>query len=364
LDIKIEADEEYVNSVIPMKRGLICEIYRELTNDDKKKLLDDLFVEYSNHVDKFQIYHAYLQKYYQEPLTIEQIKNFITNDFDVIDSAKLKIYIKENSNSQSNSIFNFTSKEISYEKMFEVIKNIQDKEFIESLRLDVIKKKFLTGMNLDEKINFVDEYFTSSSDNLVVKFIKDLPSRSSVGKIFNDKISGNEEFKKFKNDIRYKLLRTKYFSELDEKEKENMLTYRLDVDSHYELYKLNESKYIEILCYNDLIDDYTFAPFSFDSFDFLNGFNDEVKTYLKTKIYADTNHITDFNLRHTPITSLDNYIDIMYFTHNPPTFLRMKDIKYYPDYVILINKYLEEIGYDLKKTNYLNMGPRIIFEYI
>ena len=141
-----------------------------------------------------------------------------------------------------------------------------------------------------------------------------------------EKISENKKFKQFESNVKYNLLRTKYFDKLDEEKQSKLQIYRLDFDSHYELYKLDEAKYMGLIMYNDLIDDFTFDSYTFDSYDFLNGFNDEVKTYLKNKIYSDSNGLNEFEQRHTPITTLDNYIDIMYFTHNPPVFLRQNSL--------------------------------------
>ena len=160
---------------------------------------------------------------------------------------------------------------------------------------------------------------------------------------------------------KYEIFRTKYYNELDEETKTKHSIYRLDYNSHWELFNLDEEKYMEILNYNVLIDDYTFGNYNFDNFSFLNGFNEEVQTYLKNKIHADTNDIADES-RHTKISNLDNFIDIMYFTHNPPEFLRPLDYKFYSDYIKSANKYLEELNYDFSKINYLNMKPRIVFD--
>ena len=74
---------------------------------------------------------------------------------------------------------------------------------------------------------------------------------------------------------------------------------------------------------------------------FLNSFNDEVITYLKNKIISDTNNIND-EKRHTEISTIDNFIDIMYFIHNPPLFLQINYIKYNHNNIDLMNKYVED----------------------
>ena len=103
---------------------------------------------------------------------------------------------------------------------------------------------------------------------------------------------------------------------------------------------------MEILLYNDQIDNCTFNKWDSDNYEFLDKFNDKVKNYLKNKIYANNNFIIDKNkdnykdkCMNLPITSLDNYIDIMYFIKNPPIFLRMYDTKYYPEYIKLMDEY-------------------------
>lgn len=162
---------------------------------------------------------------------------------------------------------------------------------------------------------------------------------------FGKKIRANEDYKKFEFDIKYNLIKNKYFNELIE--------YKLDYNSHYEMFRLDEKKYMKILLRKNLIDDYTFNDWSFDKFEFLNNFNDELKNHLKNKIYADTNGICknkdNGKCRHTTITTLDNFIDIMYFIHNPPIFLRKKDIKYYPEYIKLMDELLEILTLILKK---------------
>ena len=327
---EIEKDKEYIKLVYPKKRELICEIYNDSIGlEQKKKIFDIMFNEYSTHIDKFKIFNMYLSKYSELLQTDEQIENFFKNDIDLLDKNKIENYIKDqvkilNSEKKSASIFGFITQKnpITLKQSFEIIKNIQDIKFINSLTLEQIKKKLFTGMDLEEKIKFIDDFFDNSSDTQIVNFVDKLYIRV---KEF-EKISENKKFKQFESNVKYNLLRTKYFDKLDEEKQSKLQIYRLDFDSHYELYKLDEAKYMGLIMYNDLIDDFTFDSYTFDSYDFLNGFNDEVKTYLKNKIYSDSNGLNEFEQRHTPITTLDNYIDIMYFTHNPPVFLRQNSL--------------------------------------
>lgn len=205
-----------------------------------------------------------------------------------------------------------------------------------------------------EKIEFVDKYFINSDqDTLCLQY--DL-----LGKKITD-ITNNKELKNIIDINKYLIFRTKYYDKLDDINKARYTKIRLDYNSHWELYKLNEEKYMEILSYNALIDDYTFDLYNFDNYSFLNSYNEEVKTYLKNKIKYDYKRNIDIS-RHTKITTLNNFIDIMYFTHNPPAFLRIVDREYYSDYIDVANKYLEELNYDFGKITYLNMVPRIVFD--
>jgi hypothetical protein len=53
----------------------------------------------------------------------------------------------------------------------------------------------------------------------------------------------------------------------------------------------------------------------------------------------------------------------MYFIYNPPVFLRRKGIKYYQQYIDLMNKFAKDFDFDFEKINYLNMKPRIVFDF-
>ena len=166
---------------------------------------------------------------------------------------------------------------------------------------------------------------------------------------------------------KHEIFKTKYYNELDEKTKEKHILYFLDFDTYYQLFRTNEKVFTEILCYNELVDDWSFHSYSFDDYCFLNGFDEESKTYLKNKIYSDTNNIYKHEQRHTPIAKLDTLIDVMYFTHNPPHFLRLLQsggTTYYPEYIELINKYASDFGFDFGKINYLNMRPKVVFEFV
>ena len=49
------------------------------------------------------------------------------------------------------------------------------------------------------------------------------------------------------------------------------------------------------------------------------------------------------NKKHTKISTLDNFIDIMYFIFNPLQFLRHPEITYYPNNIKILNIYLETV---------------------
>jgi hypothetical protein len=238
----------------------------------------------------------------------------------------------------------------------EIFKNINDDEFISELNLHIIVEEINKNLSVDDKIKFVDEYFLNAGRDKICEMCDYYEFKD----IFKN-VKKNKELKTLIINTKHEIFRTKYYDKLDEETKAKYTTYRLDYNSHWELFKLDEEKYMKILNHNVLIDDYTFGNYNFDNFSFLNSFNEEVQIYLKNKIHADKNFIVD-ETRHTKISNLDNFIDIMYFTHNPPEFLRPQDYKFYPDYIELANKYLEELNYDFSKINYLNMKLRIVFD--
>ena len=214
-------------------------------------------------------------------------------------------------------------------------------------------------ISFDEKINYVDNYFNDSKNDEIIEFTETFP----ISKIFSNKITLNNELAITKKKIIHELLRTKYSDEIYNEKNSKFIDYKLDYNSHYELYKSDEKKYMEMLSYNDFIDCEILNSYDHDNFEFLNNFNDEVKVFLKNKIFFNSNPVFQ-KKENVSISSLDNYIDIMYFIHNPPTFLRLKNIKYYPDYIKLMDEYVSEFNFDFSKINYLNAKLKVELEYI
>lgn len=313
------------------------------------------FFESSKHknLDNIKITRTDIKKFL-ESFDLEKYVDWIEQ---IMPDKIIKIVSKDLLNSQITSQI---EKDPEYMNLINPLKYKLIMEKYDSLTPDdkikiypnvVIEYQKLTDL---EKIEFVDKYFIDCDpDTLCLQYYL-------LGEKITD-VSNNKELKNAIDINKYLIFRTKYYDELDDINKAKYTKIKLDYNSHWELYKLNEKKYMKIFIYNTLIDDYTFSDYHFDNFNFLNSFNEEVKTYLKNKIKSDNNYIVD-TTRHTKITTLNNFIDIMYFIHNPPAFLRTVDRKYYSDYIDIANKYLEELNYDFGKITYLNMVPRIVFD--
>ena len=438
LEKKIKEDVEYKNKINPKKCDLVKEIYSNLNGNDKIDICKRIFDKYSKYIKDKEIFEIFICKYGPKDNNDDEIKKFFVN-FDKFDKYKvtnknfLVMLIDEKiKNSEPRTLFNFFNN-ITWKKRFEFLKNNPDfyselssyENGIRDKILDAFKpdEKILDAFKPDEIIKFVDNYF----NNLTPDMGRELANDYKFNKIFKEKIIKNENYKKFEFEVKYDLLKKKYFNELDKEKKEKLTEYKLDYNSHYELFKLDEKKFMKILLYHDQIDDFTFNHWDFDNWDFLNKFNEEVKTYLKNKIYADSNFIVEkkeknknkdddedkdkdkdedkdkdkdkdkdedkdkdkdkdkdedkdkdkdkdededdedddkYECRHRQITTLDNYINIMYFIHNPPVFLRMTDTKYYPEYINLMDKYARDFGFDFDKINYLNMIARVVFDFV
>ena len=361
LEKKIYSDEEYINKINPKRCELIKKIYSTLNNDDKNTICKILFEKYSKYISSKEIFRIFLSKYGPKNNTDVEIKCFFDKfiEFNRYENKNSIVISIDEKITSTKSLFN-KIKNITWQERIEFIKNNVDFYSILILKIDEnkIREKIYYNFESDEKISFVDDYFNNCSVNLLVKISKDF----KFANFFGDIIMTNEINKKFELDVKYDLLQRKYFNELEENDKNKLIEYKLDYNSHYELFKLDEKKYMKILLYNDRIDDYTFNNWDFDNFEFLNMFNDEVQIYLKKKIYSDSNLI--IKNRHTPITSLDNYIDTMYFIHNPPTFLRMKDREYNPKYINLMDEFAKDFNFNFEKINYLNMKIKIGFEFV
>lgn len=373
---KIKNDQEYINCVNPIMYKIIIEKYITLTPNEKNVIFENITNSYKiSYCGTKMIFDFYVSK-------IEENLNMETN----------MVINMENEEKLCNLIFDFFSSFHNYEKIgsfveyinklysiyqesitnnekptkfdvykmkFELAKNINNLEFINSLKTHRAVKSFNSVITDDDKTKFVDNYFLNAEPNVICDMYN---YEYEIKKIFNN-VAENKELKKIIKETKLKLFRTKYLDELNDEDKEKYITYKLDYNTHYELFKLDEQQYLKILTDNILIDDWTFGAYNFNDFSFLNMFNDEVKTYLKNKIIADTSHIVKHEKRHTPISTLDNLIDIMYFTNNPPEFLKsFNGVKYYSKYIEHANKYLEKINYDEKKKSYQNIKIKVIFE--
>lgn len=372
IDKQIKSDPEYTNPVNPLKYKLVVEKYNTLVPDDKIKIYSEIIYEHNKfYCGNSLILKLYLNTFFSNSgETKEQIIKFF-NSFKVFGNDKLLTYVNKlygknkTNNKKRNSIFSncFSNTEIDkfdefdvLKEKLEIFKNIKDDEFINTLNLYMIAEEIKKNISVNDKIKFVDEYFLNSDHNIICEICDYYYFRN----IFHD-VQKNKELITLIENTKYEIFRTKYYDKLDEEKKTKYTLYRLDYNSHWELFKLDEEKYMKILNHNVLIDDYTFSNYNFDNFSFLSGFNEEVQTYLKNKMHADMHHIIKES-RHTKISNLDNLIDIMYFTHNPPEFLRHHDYNFYPDYIEFANKYLKELNYDFSKINYLNMKLRIVFD--
>lgn len=367
---QIESEPEYISCVNPLKYKLIIENYNTLTPDDKIKIYSKIINKYEKfHCGNLLILKAYLKTFFSNSSeTKEQIIKFF-DSLRVFNMNKLLTYVDElynknrNDVKKSSSIFNsysFYTKTDNFDiwkEKLEIFKNINDDEFVNTLNLHKIAEEMNKNVSVDDKIKFVDEYFLNAERDTICE----MGNYYDFKDIFKN-IGENKELKTLIKNTKYEIFKTKYYDKLDKETKTKYTIYSLDYNSHWELCKLDEEKYMKIITYNVLINDYTFCSYNFDNFSFLNGYNDEVQTYLKNKIHADLNHIINNKSKHTKICKLDNLIDIMYFIHNPPVFLRPVDRKFYPDYIELMNEYLNELNYDFSKINYLNMKPRIVYE--
>jgi len=353
----IKKDEDYINEISPEKYKLICEIYKKLNNNEKSKIFD-FIIESNNYTLNSEIYNIFIN-INKNIKTEEEIIDFFNNFIDPnTETNKLIEYIsftllynKIKKNNKHTVNLNNT-----WNDKFNIIMNIKDENFLNNLQMDNIRNKLIKTTIIKDKINFVNNYFETKS----IKIILNIADNINFG-IFGIKILKNKEFIKYENSILYNLLKLKYFNKICNELQEHAIIYLLDIETHYKLYTINEKKYIDIILYNELIKDYTFSQYNFNNYCFLDNYNNEVKTYLKNKICNDTNKTKKKNIE---ISSLNNFIDIMYFIHNPPLFLRLNKVQYYSEYIKLMDTFVKEFNYDFIKVNYKNFKPKLIFENI
>jgi hypothetical protein len=366
IEQKILSDEEYLNKINLIKCNLVKEIYSTLNDNDKNIIYENLFCNYPQYIYFNEFFQLFIKKYGPKDNSDAEIKIFFENfvELDRYNVHGIDEIIQcidddiKKTKSISKSWFSNTNI-ITWNERFEYFKNNHNFQLKLQNYEKQIKKKIYGDFKPNEKIKFTDDYFNDASSDLLIKIANDY----TLDKFFRTKIINNVSYKQYTFDIKYDLMKTKYFNELDEEKKSKLTDYKLDYNSHYELFKLDETKYMKILLYNDQIDDYTFNHWEFDNWEFLNKFNEVVQMCLKQKILVDAGMTAKNQDEHCSITLLDNYIDTMYFIYNPPVFLRRKGIKYYQQYIDLMNKFAKDFDFDFEKINYLNMKPRIVFDF-
>lgn len=351
---KILDEPTYIETVNPIKYKLLIEKYKTLSSKEKIIIFGEIIKTHKTKIycGNKKIYDLYLSTINEDSDEFEKKINSFFDDFD---------HSKENNLlNVVNKLFSETTTESTindWKKKFELAKNINDLNFLNKFNLVLVADKLNKLLSDDEKNIFVDNYFISSDLNTICNICDDV----IISMIFKD-IYQNKEFVKINNKTKLHLFKTKYSDEL--KDKKFMISYFLDYDSHWELYKKNEKMYLKILNLNNLIYGFIFDSYHFNNFSFLDNFNDEVKNYLKDKIISDTKRYKENEIKlKEKISTIDNLIDVLCFTWDPPDFLRSYE-KIYPECESneRFNEYLKTINYDFNKKSYLNMKPKIIFE--
>jgi hypothetical protein len=210
----------------------------------------------------------------------------------------------------------------------------------------------------ENKILFVNNYIKNDiTDTLFINILPLTPYNT------RSKILSNKLFMKEEKELLQDFFEKNIYDTLEEEIKLKHTKYSINFDSHYEFYKLDEKEYTKVLCYHNLIDDWTFNNFRFDNYSFLDGFNDEVKKCIISKINADINHNSEGSIfeKYGEITSLNNLIDISFFMENMPEFLRQSDRDYHQEHIDVMLKYLKDINYDENKLIYSKYKMNISF---
>jgi hypothetical protein len=129
---------------------------------------------------------------------------------------------------------------------------------------------------------------------------------------------------------------------------------------YWELYKLDPVLVKEIVESNYLVDDYTFGDCKFTDWSFLDCAGPDVKQNIINKSISDAKH--KIKNRYGHIKTLEDLIDIIIFCQIPPKFMRLEDgIKYHDDYDKLLIQFLDSIGWDKSKLDYLNWKLEIVY---
>jgi hypothetical protein len=110
---------------------------------------------------------------------------------------------------------------------------------------DTLKKKIINDFEPDEKINFINDYIDNLIKYKFYQFGDDYTNINNLIKfIFNllNKLGIDNYFINLEFNVMYEFVKTKYFHKLDDTNINKLTEYKLDYNSHYELYKLDEKK--------------------------------------------------------------------------------------------------------------------------
>ena len=248
LDKKIMAEQKYIDDVYPYKCELIRKIYSEM-NQDEKKITFNKLIEFMS-LD--ELLKKFIGEFYSDNMTEEKAKKFFDETGIFCENlattcAKCKIsptlchnWLKlfnafnalNESNSNHNNLFDF---------------------YVGITMRDIFKCK-MNEMDFDKMNNFVIKCLQEMSNDKVIKFSSSL----NVGhKLFTDKINGDKQFRELDMITKHEIFKTKYYNELDEETKKKHTLYFLDFDTYYQIFRMNEKVFTDVLCYNELVDDWT-----------------------------------------------------------------------------------------------------------
>lgn len=142
-------------------------------------------------------------------------------------------------------------------------------------------------------------------------------------------------------------------------EEEKEYTYYLNFEDHWKLFDMDEEKYMEIVLWTMILDDYSFCEYHHDEHPYLQNYNENVKQNIINKINSDNNYVVEN--RYGKIHTLDDAVDISVFIQDPPSFLKSKDLEYYTEYNNVLYDILNKFNYDMNKLLYRKM--KLITKY-
>lgn len=322
----------------------VIEIYkREIYNLDSKiidKLLNDIIKKSLSDNDMLSI---------QEILSCYDIKDefSISRLFNLETWDKI-LYPEINKKYQVKNIFGWIKHQPTLEEIYEYLLFVCETN--PTLIKSHLRPHAITGNNIkkENKIELVvkalDKIDTETYNYLFFNFIQ-------IDQIYKNEIT--------KLTDKYKI---KYYEEVYCPNNPSCANYHLEFEDHWNLYLVDQEKYVEIVSYNTLVIDYAFSHYKGSNFDFLNGFNPNVKQNLINKIIADNDNKHDMDLHYGKIYSLDDLVDINVFIQDPPEFLKSNDLSYYENYSQILQQFLLKIGYDMSKLNYKKYKMNITFD--